>query len=255
MLKLKLSLFFLILSVPIYILAKENLLRIGGLDITAYNYGSIRIGPHQNQDTSATRFTNYYFDLSTWVSASSNNLTFVSDGDVTTSKTRPDWTPFQKIKTDSCYLNDTVTIYKTVYRDDIAFERHQPLGIEIAQELYYLKNHDWTIIHLIVKNLNINNLKNLSIGLKLDADVPDSDNIPTHNDDMVGYSDEFLYLYDYKLTKEKSNIIGLLPLGENIDFTFNWWDVDNEPSNDQIRLQLMETNKKDLPDKVNDYRI
>ena len=98
-------------------------------------------------------------------------------------------------------------------------------------------------------------LQNLCIGLRLDADVPDKDNKPTANDDMVGKSDNLFYLYDYNQTLEKSNIIGLLPMGENVNFTFNWWDVNTDPLTDQQRQQLVPVNKGSLPTVANDYRI
>ncbi len=251
---LKVIIVMAIFILPFGVLATEDLVRIGGLDITATNYGSIRIGPHKNQDSSGVRFANYYLDLSTWVSATLNGENLVSDGDITETKTVPDWRLYQKATAQALQQPDEKK-YVTVYRDDRAFDKHQPLGIEITQELYWQKNRDWAIISFRVKNMNHVALQNLRVGLRLDADVPDKDNKPTANDDMVGKSDNLFYLYDYNQTVEKSNIIGLLPLGENINFTFNWWDVNHDPLTDQQRQQLVPVSKGSLPTTANDYRI
>lgn len=251
---LKLIIVVAIFILPFGVLANEDLVRIGGLDITTANYGTIRIGPHKNQDSSGVRFANYYLDLSTWVSATLNGEHLVSDGDITETKTLPDWRLYQKATVQALQQPDEEK-YVTVYRDDRAFDKHQPLGIEITQELYLLKSCDWALISFRVKNTSNFALQNLCVGLRLDADVPDKNNKPTANDDLVGKSDNLFYLYDYNQTVEKSNIIGLLPLGENTNFTFNWWDANNDPLTDQQRQQLVPVNKGSLPTTPNDFRI
>ena len=253
MLKSKLFLILLLFCVPLIAFAGEELLRIGGLDITTSNYGTIRIGPHENADSSGARFANYYFDLSTWVSADLNGESMLSDGDVTSAKSLPDWRLYQQTKLET--ISESMRKYATVYRDDQEREKHQPLGIEITQEIYCPKALDWAIMSMRVKNISQSDMKNLLIGLRLDADVPDENNYPTANDDMIGRSGNLLYLYDHEQTPEKSNIVGLLPLGENIAFSFNWWNIDSDPVTDLQRNQLQPANKSNLPATPSDYRI
>ena len=133
------------LFLPLVLFANENLIRIGGLDIPVTNYGSIRIGPHKNKGEA--RFANYYFELSTWICANRDGVNYLSDGDITKEKAYPDWYPYQRVLSDSSYKGDDNEIkYITVYRDDIEMEKHQPLDIEITQELYYKPGRDWSII-------------------------------------------------------------------------------------------------------------
>lgn len=149
---------------------------------------------------------------------------------------------------------DNEVKYIASYRDDIEMEKHQPLGIEITQELYYKPGRDWTVITLNTKNIYNSTLQNLSIGIKVDADVPSENHYPTNCDDLVGKIDDLIYLYDSTLTKEKSNIIGLLPLDE-INIRYNWWNIASEPTEDQQKINIIEMNKNDIPEIANDYRI
>ena len=142
-----------------------------------------------------------------------------------------------------------------MFRNDRTIKNHKPLGIEITQQLYYKKNRDWAIFKLILKNCSSTNLHDLFLGVKLDADVPNNENKPTHDDDMIGKVENLLYLYDSNQTEKNSNIIGLLPLRDNSTFNFNWWDIEQDPTSDLERNQLVQSNKQELPDNTSDYRI
>ncbi len=253
-----LSIFFLLIFHTVSY-SQEEFLRIGGLDITPNNYGSIRIGPHKDLDSLATaknesRFANYYFELSVWANGTINDKNLVSDADV--GKGIKEWYPFQKVQFESSENNNkNKGIYTTVFRDDRQYEAHQPLGLEIKQEIHYEKNRDWAILFFSIRNLNSYDLDNFSFGLKLDADVPNETNFPTNDDDLAGQSENLIYLYDKNLTVEKSNIVGLQPLGDNNTFTFNWWNVEDDPSTDQERSQYIQTSLKNYPTISGDYRI
>jgi hypothetical protein len=243
-------------SFPAYLSAVDSpaeALRIGGLDFPATSFGAIRIDTHENPSKDETeRFANYYYDLSTWVGAKKETATLLSDGDDPDEERALDW--YNASKLDVEELGENEFKYTTVYRDNRSMTGHEPIGIEIKQELYYKRGRDWAILILTAKNISNTDLQDFYLGLKLDADVPDEENKPTSEDDLVSNNNSLIALYDAERGKERSNVAGLAPLGD-AQALMSWWSRDDEPLLDSDRSVLVKNSRTAATGTEADYRI
>jgi hypothetical protein len=94
-----------------------------------------------------------------------------------------------------CSYADTLTesFYVT---DDPIDGPHNPLGIKITQKSYtwtYNYASNFIIIDWEIENIAGNYLKNLYIGLYIDADVGRRGNTERHTDDITGFQEWFYY--------------------------------------------------------------
>ena len=251
MIKLKLIIYSIVIYYTSILYADENILRIGGLDIPDFNYGTIAIGPHENMDKSEARFSNYYLELSSWMTGVKNGKTWFANGDLIKDQSQSDWRLSQRVTTDTIKSESVPElVYSSVFRDT------QPAGqleIEVTSKLYYQRYRDWGIFVYTLHNVSDAELNNVYFGLKMDADVPDEQNKPTHDNDRIGMAGNMTYLYDSSQPVDKSNIIGIAtPTGKPI---ISWWNAANDPADNAAREQLFKISKQEVPVDPADYRV
>lgn len=94
-----------------------------------------------------------------------------------------------------CSYADTLT--ENFYLDDDQIDGpHSPLGIKITQKSYtwtYNYAQNFIIIDWEIENIAGNYLKNLYVGLYIDADVGHRSERVRHNDDICGFQKWFYY--------------------------------------------------------------
>ncbi len=94
-----------------------------------------------------------------------------------------------------CSYTDTLT--EELFVDDDAIDGpHNPLGIKIVQKSYtwtYNYASNFIIIDWEIENIAGNYLKNLYVGLYMDADVGKKGNTNRHTDDITGFEKWFYY--------------------------------------------------------------
>lgn len=95
-----------------------------------------------------------------------------------------------------CSYADTLTESFFVHKDPIDGP-HAPLGIKISQRSYtwtYNYAQNFIIIDWEIENIAGNYLKNLYVGLYVDADVGQKGNTERHTDDITGFQKWFYYI-------------------------------------------------------------
>ncbi len=94
-----------------------------------------------------------------------------------------------------CSYADTLT--EDLFVDDDAIDGpHNPLGIKITQKSYawtYNYASNFIIIDWEIENIAGNYLKNLYVGLYIDADVGKKGNTERHTDDITGFQKWYYY--------------------------------------------------------------
>jgi len=94
-----------------------------------------------------------------------------------------------------CNYADTLTESFFV-KDDRIDGPHNPLGIKVVQKSYtwtYNYASNFIIIDWEIENIAGNYLKNLYVGLYIDADVGKKGNTERHTDDITGFQKRFYY--------------------------------------------------------------
>jgi hypothetical protein len=89
-----------------------------------------------------------------------------------------------------CSYSDTLTDQQYVVNDPID-GTHRPLGIKVTQKTYAFSQafaEDFILIDYTIENIASNFLKNLYVGLYVDADVGRKDMLNQHTDDICGFS-------------------------------------------------------------------
>ncbi|MDP8229241.1 MAG: hypothetical protein P9M15_07300 [Candidatus Electryoneaceae bacterium] len=95
-----------------------------------------------------------------------------------------------------CSYSDTLLERFYVGEDPIDGP-HNPLGIKITQKSYtwtYNYAQNFIIIDWEIENIAGNYLKNLFVGLYVDADVGKKGNTNRHTDDICGFQEQFYYI-------------------------------------------------------------
>jgi hypothetical protein len=88
-----------------------------------------------------------------------------------------------------CSYSDTLTS-STYLEDDPIDGRHRPLGIRVTQKSYAFSQafaEDFILIDYEIENIASNFLKNLYVGLYVDADIGDPHLFEQHTDDICGF--------------------------------------------------------------------
>jgi len=172
----------------------------------------------------------------------------------------------------SVYTDTFITDVPNIGFDAIDLRRHKPLGIEITQSSYgwsYDYTEDFVLVNYHVKNIGDNFLKDLYVGLYMDADVHDASTPlqvnPTPDlpvkpptmgiDDLTGFVGNYgrdengcniVYPLNLAWTADNDgdsrggiwfapNVIGVryLPApGEFENVSYNWWVFNVNPNYD-----------------------
>ena len=288
---------------------------VGQLVFGITNYGTLGRPPFRdcftNQKVPMAEFpkksnTTHLYRAGLWVGAVVGRDTLVStaiEANISSREFNPDVPPFGDIKyrtiadptvpgfEEAVSEQDYIAIYTDTFTTgvpDIGFDaidsrRHKPLGIEVTQSSYawsYDYTEDFVLINYKIKNIGKNFLKNLYVGLYMDADVqsagvnagmvnPNADSPvkpPTGGiDDLTGYFQNYsrpkgdcniTYNLNLAWTADNDgdpkgvwlapNVIGVRYLAspdQTLSLDYNWW-IYNQASVYDFG-----------PQKINNYRF
>lgn len=291
-----------IAETPVYCSGLHN---IGQLVFGITNYGTFGRPPFRdcftNQKVPMTEFpkksnTIHLYRAGLWVGAVVGRDTLVStaiEANSTAREFNPDVPPFGDIifrsnsdPTQPGYNKavseqDYISIYTDTFTtdvpdlsfDELDFRRHKPLGIEVTQSSYawsYSYTEDFVLVNYHIKNIGNKFLKNLYVGLYMDADVHDASTSaltvnpdptspgkpPTRGiDDLTGFVANYarnesgcniVYPMNLAWTADNDgdskgpnwfapNVIGVRYLpspGEFESVSYNWWIYNGSPAYD-----------------------
>ena len=271
--------------------------RIGKLELGVNNNGTFGTGFARSTQDAITgqpvascefpRNSNldYLFAGAFWIGAVVERDTLVSvaaDGWSGTTEFLPDIEPFGKIKKKSLLYPDIDSLYIGAvseedyimqYRDtgtvgvaaDYFGRPHRPLNIEVTQKSYawsYAYSEDFVLFDYEIKNIGVDELRNVYMGIYVDGDVgssvgPDAGN--RHTDDISGFRETTRTVYKDSVWIDTVNIAWLAdndgdPLATNwdtknsirgvtgtkiirtpaeeLEVSFNWWVSDGDANKD-----------------------
>jgi len=291
-----------IAETPVYCTRQHD---IGQLVFGISNFGTFEGPPSRdcftNQKVLRAEFpkgskTVHLYRAGLWVGAVVGRDTLVStaiEANISLREFNPDVPPFGDIVyrsnadpdlpgyEEAVSEQDFIAVYTDTFRTDVPdlgsdaidFRGHRPLGIEVTQSSYawsYSYTEDFVLIDYKIKNIGDKFLKDLYVGLYMDADVHDNSTnlsnpvpfppppykLPTDGkDDLTGFIRNYTrsesvcditYSLNLAWTADNDgdsqgpnwfspNVIGVRYLarpGEFDQLTYNWWIFNNNPTFD-----------------------
>lgn len=160
----------------------QKIMRIGGMELSPYGYGYMETHPHQAIDSTNTEFANYYTKISLILGG------VTTDGDtlITYSRLAPigettDFRPKGLFQDTTNVLGLPNVEFTTISKYDDVIN-----GWNVGQFNIALQDHSAGVLVFSIRyNGGKGKLHNVFAGVHFDFDVPNPDNHPSSDDDLL----------------------------------------------------------------------
>ncbi|MFQ5583543.1 MAG: T9SS type A sorting domain-containing protein [Calditrichia bacterium] len=225
---------------------QNRVLRVGGLELSPYSYGYMETHPHRALDTTNTEFANYYAMMSLWIGGvTENGDTIITCPEL---KSNPQITGFFPRR---MYRDTTNVLHLPNVRfTTISLYEDTTNGWQVGQFNIALRDHSaGVLLYLIRYHGYRGNLNNVYAGVKFDFDVPNLNNAPSSDDDVLlkivdGYS-----IRDFQSQQGMDVQSFIEPV------SYNYWERDASPRTSAQLFEKISQNNPLSPPDTADYHF
>jgi hypothetical protein len=224
----------------------KKILRVGGMELAPYGYGSMTTHPHQPNDSTNTEFANYYAKISLWIGGITEaGDTLLTSTELHSNAKAEGFRP-QKMAQDTTDVLQIGNVEFTTIAVCQDFEN----GWEVEQFTVGLKDYSAGLLLFVIRNSGKKGkIKNVYAGVHWDFDVPNAENHPTSDDDWLAIENSAYEISDFATNN-----------GLRIEALFsptrqNYWRRSQSPGNGQALYDLMKENNPGSPADTADYHF